>query len=70
MARTVNFEKRAEKIKEQVDDLVREMSEARTIHAPAKEKIKLIDLDLDSVDIVTLMQMQARISRIILDRSR
>lgn len=70
MARTVNFVKRAEKIKEQVDDLVQEMSEARTIHAPAKEKIKLIDLDLDSVDIVTLMQMQARISRIILDRSR
>lgn len=70
MARTVNFEKRADKIKEQVDDLVREMTEARTIHAPAKEKIKLIDIDFESTDIVTLMQVQARISRIILDRSK
>ena len=69
MARTVNYPKRAEKIKEMIDDLVREMG-----HSPhrsiQKSKIKLIDIDFESADLVTLMQVQARISRIILDRSK
>ena len=69
MARTVNYPKRAEKIKEMIDDLVREMghSPRRSIQ---KSKIKLIDIDFESADLVTLMQEQARISRIILDRSK
>lgn len=45
MARTVNYPKRAEKIKEMIDDLVKEMG-----HSPhrmsKKDKIKLIDIDL------------------------
>nr|WP_301842718.1 hypothetical protein [uncultured Parabacteroides sp.] len=69
MARTVNYPKRAEKIKEMIDDLVKEMG-----HSPRrmaqKNKIKLIDIDFENVDVVTLMQVQARISRIILDRSK
>ena len=69
MARTVNYPKRAEKIKEMIDDLVKEMG-----HSPRrmaqKTKIKLIDIDFENVDVVTLMQVQARISRIILDRSK
>ena len=69
MARTVNYPKRAEKIKEMIGDLVQEMG-----HSPhrmaKKSKIKLIDIDFESADLVTLMQVQARISRIILDRSK
>lgn len=69
MARTVNYPKRAEKIKEMIDDLVQEMG-----HSPhrmaKKNKIKLIDIDFESADLVTLMQVQARISRIILERSK
>ena len=69
MARTVNYPKRAEKIKEMIDDLVQEM--AHSPHRMAKKsKIKLIDIDFESADLVTLMQVQARISRIILDRSK
>ena len=64
MARTVNYPKRAEKIKEMIDDLVKEMG-----HSPhrmsKKDKIKLIDIDF-----VTLMQVQARISRLILEKSK
>lgn len=44
MARTVNYPKRAEKIKEMIDDLVKEMG-----HSPhrmsKKDKIKLIDIE-------------------------
>ena len=71
MARTVNFAKRAEKIKEQVDDLVKEMSETRIVHVPMnKDKTKLADIDFDELDIVTLMQIQARLSRVILNKSK
>ena len=68
MARTVNYPKRAEKIKEMIDDLVKEMG-----HSPhrmsKKDKIKLIDIDFENIDVVTLMQVQARISRLILEIS-
>lgn len=70
MARTVNFAKRAEKIKEQVDDLVKEMSETRIIHVPTKEKFKLSDINFDELDVVSLMQIQARLSKVILDKSK
>ena len=67
MARTVNYPKRAEKIKEMIDDLVKEMG-----HSPhrmsKKDKIKLIDIDFENI--VTLMQVQARISRLILEKSK
>lgn len=67
MARTVNYPKRAEKIKEMIDDLVKEMG-----HSPhrmsKKDKIKLIDIE--NIDVVTLMQVQARISRLILEKSK
>jgi hypothetical protein len=67
MARTVNYSKRAEKIKEMIDDLVKEMG-----HSPhrmaKKDKIKLIDIDFENIDVVTLMQVQARISRLILEK--
>ena len=69
MARTVNYSKRAEKIKEMIYDLVKEMG-----HSPhrmaKKDKIKLIDIDFENIDVVTLMQVQARISRLILEKSK
>ena len=69
MARTVNYPKRAEKIKEMIDDLVKEMGHSPNIPIQ-KNKLKLVDIDFDNVDIVTLMQVQARISRLILEKSR
>ena len=69
MARTVNYPKRAEKIKEMIDDLVKEMGHSPNIPTQ-KNKLKLVDIDFDNVDIVTLMQVQARISRLILEKSK
>lgn len=68
MARTVNYPKRAEKIKEMIDDLVKEMGYSPRIPAQ-KNKLRLIDIDFDNVDVVTLMQVQARISRLILEKA-
>ena len=70
MARTVNYSKRAEKIKEMIDDLVKEMG-----HSPhrmaKKDKIKLIDIDFENIDVVTEGNIgSARISRLILEKSK
>ena len=62
MARTVNYPKRAEKIKEMIDEAKGEMQFAKNI--------KLIDIDFENIDVVTLMQVQARISRLILEKSK
>ncbi|MCD7848826.1 hypothetical protein [uncultured Parabacteroides sp.] len=70
MARTVNYPKRAEKIKEMIDDLVREMGHYSRSRMPRKDKVKLSDIDFENIDVVTLMQVQARISRLILEKSK
>ncbi len=70
MARTVNYENRAAKIKEQIDELVKDLTSKKTQRPTKKNKLKLIDIDFESVDTVTLMQVQARISRIILEKSK
>ena len=70
MARTVNYENRATKIKEQIDELVNELSNKKAFRPAKRDKMRLIDIDFDGADLVTLMQVQARISRIILDRSK
>lgn len=69
MARTVNYAKRAEKIKDQIDWLVKEMSAEKTVVAP-KEKIKLSDINFENLDVMTLMQIQAKISKVILEKSK
>lgn len=70
MARTVNYSKRVERIKEQLDELVSELENNANAKAVTKEKIKLSEIDFDNVEVVTLMQIQARISRIILEKSK
>ena len=70
MARTVNYSKRVERIKEQLDELVSELENNSKAKAATKEKIKLSEIDFDNVEVVTLMQIQARISRIILEKSK
>ena len=70
MARTVNYQNRADKIKKLIDDLVKEMATPSAPVTEKKEKLKLSQIDFDNEDLVTLMHFQARISRIILERSK
>ena len=70
MARTVNYQNRADKIKKLIDDLVKEMATPSAPVMEKKEKLKLSQIDFENEDLVTLMQIQARISRIILERSK
>lgn len=70
MARTVDYPKRAEKIKNQIDELVTELLAERSIISPSKRKIKPSDVDFENEDVMTLMQLQARLGRIILEKSK
>ena len=70
MARTVNYAKKVEKIKEQLDELANELQQNTAAKTVAKEKIKLSDIDFENVELLTLIQVQARIGRIILEKSK
>lgn len=72
MARKVNFVKRGERIKEQIDELISDLQEelnsnANFDEAPEK-KIKISDIDFDSEELGTLLKIQTRLVRIIQNR--
>ena len=70
MARTIDYTKKAEKIKEQVDELVQELAAAKTAPVVTKRSLKATEIDFESEDVKTLMQIQARVARIILEKSK
>lgn len=69
MARTVDYNLKGEKIKTQVDELVRELIAAKTA-SPSKGQTRINDIDFEKEDIKTLQQLQARIAKIILEKSK
>lgn len=68
MARTVDYNLKAEKIKNQVDELVKELIAAKNAPA-AKSKTRISDIDLDNEDLKSLLQLQARITRLIIEKT-
>ena len=68
MARTVDYSKKAEKIKEQVDELVQELMAAKSAPVVSKRSLKVADINYEDVN--TLMQIQARLARVILEKSK
>ena len=68
MARTVDYNLKAEKIKNQVDELVKELIAAKNAPA-AKSKTKISDIDLANEDLKSLLQLQARITRLIIEKT-
>ena len=58
MARTVDYSKKAEKIKEQVDELVQELMAAKSAPVVSKRSLKVADINFENEDVNTLMQIQ------------
>lgn len=56
MARTVDYSKKAEKIKEQVDELVQELMAAKSAPVVSKRSLKVADINFENEDVNTLMQ--------------
>ena len=69
MARTVDYSKKAEKIKEQVE-LVQELMAAKSAPVVSKRSLKVADINFENEDVNTLMQIQARLARVILEKSK
>lgn len=71
MARTIDYSRKAEKIKSQIDELLMGlMEERRLVNSQMNKKVDVKDVDLDSLDMISLQQLQLRISRMILEKSR
>lgn len=70
MARTVDFSKKGEKIKEQIDELVSELMAAKAVPVVAKKSLKVADINFEEEDLNTLLQIQARLARVILEKSK
>ena len=70
MARTVDYLKKAEKIKELVDELANELVTIRTAPVAAKKSLKISEIDLENEDVRTLQLLQARIARIIVEKNK
>ena len=51
MARTVDYSKKAEKIKEQVDELVQELMAAKSAPVVSKRSLKVADINFENEDI-------------------
>ena len=70
MARTVDYALKGEKIKAQIDALVQELKNAKQAPVYIKSAPKLSDIDLEKEDVKTLQQLQLKISKIILEKTK
>ena len=64
------IKEKAEKIKEQVDELVQELMAAKSAPVVSKRSLKVADINFENEDVNTLMQIQARLARVILEKSK
>lgn len=66
MARKVNFPRRIEKIKAQLDELSAEIENgSKQEEEVVEQKVKISDIDFESEELATLMKIQSRLTRAI-----
>lgn len=69
MARTTNYELKAQKIKEQIDELVTALFEEKKNSLDENRKVKIANIDLEELNNIELQQLQVRISKLLLERT-
>nr|DAJ00336.1 MAG TPA: hypothetical protein [Bacteriophage sp.] len=71
MARTINYELKAQKIKGQIDELVTALlEESKNSFDESNKKIKIANVDLEGLSSLELQQLQVRISKILVERTK
>lgn len=71
MARTINYELKAQKIKGQIDELVTALFEERkNSFDENNKKIKIANVYLEGLSNLELQQLQVRVSKLLLERSK
>lgn len=71
MARTINYELKAQKIKGQIDELVTALhEEKKNSFDDNSKKVKVANVDLEGLSNIELQQLQVRVSKLLLERSK
>ena len=66
MARTVNYSKKIEKIKAQLDELSAEIENgSKKEEEVVEQKVKISDIDFEGEELASLMKIQSRLTRAI-----
>ena len=69
MARTVDYNLKGEKIKSQIDEIIKELLESKKAVKVVVSKPSIKDFDFEELDIKTLQQLQLKISKLIIEKS-
>ena len=71
MARSTDYKLKGEKIKDQIDELVTALLEERkNSFDESNKKIKIANVDLEGLSNIELQQLQVRVSKLLLERSK
>lgn len=71
MARTTDYKLKGEKIKGQIDELVTALLEERiNSFDESNKKIKIANVDLEGLSNIELQQLQVRVSKLLLERTK
>lgn len=71
MARTTDYKLKGEKIKDQIDELATALLEERkNSFDESNKKIKIANVDLEGLSNIELQQLQVRVSKLLLERSK
>lgn len=70
MARTTDYKLKGEKIKGQIDELVTALLEEKKNNFDENRKVKIANIDLEELNNIELQQLQVRISKILVERTK
>lgn len=70
MARTTDYKLKGEKIKGQIDELVTALLEEKKNSFDENRKVKIANIDLEELNNIELQQLQVRISKILVERTK
>ena len=71
MARTTDYKLKGEKIKDQIDELVTALLEERkNSFDESNKKVKVANVDLEELSNLELQQLQVRVSKLLLERTK
>ena len=71
MARTTDYKLKGEKIKDQIDEFVTALLEERkNSFDESNKKIKIANVDLEELSNLELQQLQVRVSKLLLERTK
>lgn len=71
MARTINYELKAQKIKDQIDELVTALhEEKKNSFDENNKKIKIANVDIEELSNLELQQLLVKISKLLQERTK